>query len=65
MKSEELLSELQHKLVSKDNDLVKTIQKAESLDQEVQTLRELLKENTLTLKEKENVLLVNIVKKCV
>lgn len=64
MKSEELLSELQHKLVSKDDDLVKTIQKAESLDQEVQTLRGLLKENTLRLKEKENVLLVNKLKIC-
>lgn len=64
MKSEELLSELQQKLVSKDDDLVKTIQKAESLDQEVQTLRGLLKENTLTLKEKENVLLVNKLKIC-
>lgn len=59
MESEEHLSEMQQKLIGKEDDLVNTNKKAESLEIETQTLRVFLDETVQKLKEKENVLQVN------
>lgn len=53
---------MQQKLLGKEDDLVNTNKKAESLEKETQNLRVLLDETVKKLKEKENLLLVSRLK---